>query len=424
MSKEKALQPALRFTDFTGDWENKKLGEVVEFFSGLTYSPSDVTGSYGTLVLRSSNVKNAQLSFEDNVYVKSKVVNCSNVKTGDIVVVVRNGSRSLIGKHAPILTPMPNTVIGAFMTGIRTEQSSFINALLDTSLFNKAVEKNLGATINQITTGAFKEMEFYFSAIEQEKKQIGTFFQNIDQQLKLHQSKLTKLQQLKKSMLGKMFPKAGEKVPEVRFAGFSGDWETKVFKDSFNYIANNCLSRAQLNDKSGLAMNVHYGDVLIKFDEVLDVFETNIPYISNEALVSNLMPNCLQDGDIVIADAAEDTSVGKCTEIYNLGEQLLFAGLHTIAIRPLTPFAPKYLGYFLNSNLYHDQLIPIMQGTKVLSVSKSSIKETLIYYPNDLAEQTKIGNYFHNLDRLIALQQQHINKLKNIKQACLEKMFV
>ncbi|WFQ79334.1 restriction endonuclease subunit S [Xenorhabdus sp. SF857] len=225
-------------------------------------------------------------------------------------------------------------------------------------------------------------------------------------------------------MLGKMFPKAEVKVPEIRFAGFSGDWEAKVFKDSFNYIANNSLSRAQLNDKSGLAMNIHYGDVLIKFDEVLDVFETNIPYISNEALVSNLMPSCLQNGDIVIADAAEDTSVGKCTEIYNLGEQLLFAGLHTIAIRPLTPFAPKYLGYFLNSNLYHDQLIPIMQGTKVLSISKSSIKETLIYYPNDLAEQTKIGNYFYNLDRLIALQQQHIDKLKNIKLACLEKMFI
>lgn len=424
MSNEKELQPALRFTDFTGTWENKKLGEVVEFFSGLTYSPSDVTDRNGTLVLRSSNVKNGQLLFDDNVYVKSSVVNCNNVKTGDIAVVVRNGSRALIGKHAPVLKPLPNTVIGAFMTGIRTEQSSYINALLDTQRFSKEVEKNLGATINQITTGTFKEMEFYFSALEQEKSQIGNFFQNIVQQLKLHQSKLDKLQQLKKAMLGKMFPKAGAKVPEVRFAGFNGDWEVTEFKDSFSYISNNSLSRAQLNDESGLAMNVHYGDILLKFDEVLDVTESKIPYISNRELVRGLMPNRLLDGDVVITDAAEDSTVGKCTEIYNLGGQILFSGLHTIAVRPLASFAPKYLGYFLNSSLYHDQLLPIMQGTKVLSISKSSIKETLVYYPYDIAEQAKIGEYFRSLDGLISLQRQHTHKLKNMKQAYLDKMFV
>ena len=94
--------------------------EFVEFFSGLTYTPNDVQEN-GTLVLRSSNVSNGEVVDADNVYVNPQVVNSENVKVGDIVVVVRNGSRSLIGKHAQIKAFMPNTVIGAFMTGIRSE---------------------------------------------------------------------------------------------------------------------------------------------------------------------------------------------------------------------------------------------------------------------------------------------------------------
>ena len=131
-------------------WEQRKLTEFVEFFSGLTYTPNDVQEN-GTLVLRSSNVSNGEVVDADNVYVNPQVVNSENVKVGDIVVVVRNGSRSLIGKHAQIKAFMPNTVIGAFMTGIRSECPEFTNALLNTSRFEEEIAMNMGATINQIT---------------------------------------------------------------------------------------------------------------------------------------------------------------------------------------------------------------------------------------------------------------------------------
>ena len=113
---------------YTSSWEQRKLTEFVEFFSGLTYTPNDVQEN-GTLVLRSSNVSNGEVVDADNIYVNPQVVNSENVKVGDIVVVVRNGSRSLIGKHAQIKAFMPNTVIGAFMTGIRSECPEFTNAL-------------------------------------------------------------------------------------------------------------------------------------------------------------------------------------------------------------------------------------------------------------------------------------------------------
>ena len=203
MTEHKKLQPEIRFAGFTDDWEQRKLGEVVEFFSGLTYSPTDVLNN-GTLVLRSSNIQDSQIVTDDNVYVRPECVYSQNVEIGDIVVVVRNGSKNLIGKHALVSKQMNNTVIGAFMTGIRSNNPSFFNALLDTSKFNDEIEKNLGATINQITTGAFKSMEFLIPSYE-EQTQIGNFFKQLDDTIALHQKELAKYQQIKTACLEKMF---------------------------------------------------------------------------------------------------------------------------------------------------------------------------------------------------------------------------
>lgn len=143
---------------------------------------------YGTLVLRSSNVKNGEIVDADNVYVDSSVVNSQNVVEGDIIVVVRNGSRSLIGKHAQIKSFMPNTVIGAFMTGLRSQCPSFMNALLNTPHFDEEVAMNMGATINQITGYMFSKMEFTVPSID-EQNRIGTYFEHLDDLITLHQRK-------------------------------------------------------------------------------------------------------------------------------------------------------------------------------------------------------------------------------------------
>ena len=174
-------------------WEQRKLGNTIDFYSGLTYSPSDVVKDNGVFVLRSSNVREGEIVEEDNVYVRAGAVNSDNVNIGDIIVVVRNGSRSLIGKHAKIKKNMPQTVIGAFMTGLRYENSSYLNAVLNTSIFEKEIEKDLGATINQITTGAFKKMVFPFPK-QHEQLQIGDFFEQIDNLITLHQRGLIKIQ--------------------------------------------------------------------------------------------------------------------------------------------------------------------------------------------------------------------------------------
>ncbi len=228
---------------------------------------------------------------------------------------------------------------------------------------------------------------------------------------------------MKKALLDKVFPRDGAVVPEIRFAGFTDPWEQRKFSEVFSFLRNNTLSRAELSESDGHTLNVHYGDVLIKFGEVLDVSRDILPRIADDYLADWLSCQSLADGDVIIADTAEDEAVGKCSELRGCGDARIVSGLHTMACRPLFEFAPGYLGYYLNSPAYHSQLLPLMQGIKVISVSKSSIEDTLVSFPS-FAEQRAIGKSLSELDNLITLHQRKLVVLRNLKSALLDKMFV
>lgn len=177
-------------------------------------------------------------------------------------------------------------------------------------------------------------------------------------------------------------------------------------------MQNNTLSRADLSNERGIAKNVHYGDVLIKFGDVLDVSREQLPMITDEKILDKYKASFLQNGDVIIADTAEDTTVGKCSEIAGLRDEVVLSGLHTIPYRPVEKFATGYLGYYLNSSAYHDQLIPLMQGIKVTSISKSAMQDTDVVYPKSTEEQAMIGSYFQSLDNIITLHQRQTDFYK------------
>ena len=243
-----------------------------------------------------------------------------------------------------------------------------------------------------------------------EQQLIGNYLDCIDSLITFHQRKCEQTKKLKKYMLQKMFPKEGQTVPEVRFEGFTDAWEKRKLGDILISLQNNTLSRAELSNETGVAKNVHYGDVLIKFGEVLDVSKEQLPRITDEKVLVKYKASFLQNGDVIVTDTAEDTTVGKCSEIAGLNDEVVLSGLHTIPYRPIEKFASGYLGYYLNSSAYHNQLIPLMQGIKVTSISKSALQDTDIIYPKSEEEQVKIANYFQNLDHLITLHQR---KYKN-----------
>ena len=189
-------------------------------------------------------------------------------------------------------------------------------------------------------------------------------------------------------------------------------------------LQNNTLSRADLSTDTGVAKNVHYGDVLIRFGEVLDVSKEQLPMISDESVLTKYKASFLQNGDVIVADTAEDSTVGKCSEIEGLNDEVVLSGLHTIPYRPVEKFAAGYLGYYLNSSAYHNQLIPLMQGIKVTSISKTAMQDTNIVYPKSHEEQGKIGAYFQSLDEMITLHQRKCEELQEIKKYMLQNMFV
>src|SRR5574344_1691469 len=191
----------------------------------------------------------------------------------------------------------------------------------------------------------------------------------------------------------------------TRFAGFTDAWEQRKFSEVFDLLQNNTLSRAELNDQNGKIQNVHYGDVLIKFDEYTDIQKSELPFITDDNLADKYSHSKLQNGDMVIADTAEDETVGKCTEIGNIGTISVVSGLHTIPCRPKQKYAEAYLGFYMNSSAYHNQLFPLMQGIKVTSISRTAIEETILQYPKDTKEQQRIGTFFRTLDSAITLHQ-------------------
>ena len=188
-------------------------------------------------------------------------------------------------------------------------------------------------------------------------------------------------------------------------------------------LQNNTLSRADLSSEEGIAKNIHYGDILVKFGEVIDVKTESLPMISDETVIAKYKSSFLQNGDVIVADTAEDETVGKCTEIAGLSDEIVISGLHTIPYRPLQKYAPGYLGYYMNSASFHNQLLPLMQGIKVTSISKTALQNTDILYPKSATEQAAIGTYFRNLDNFITLHQRKYDKLTNVKKSMLEKMF-
>lgn len=182
-----------------------RLSEMADFLQGLTYSPSDVANS-GYLVLRSSNIQNAALSFNDCVYVDMEIPTCLQVKQGDIIMCVRNGSKKLVGKSAMIPCEMPMTTWGAFMMVIRSKIcGSYIYQYLNSQAFYSQVFKDTGtATINQITKGILNECELPLPS-ENERDRITALLETFDKRIENSYSSLLRLKDLRKSLLQQLF---------------------------------------------------------------------------------------------------------------------------------------------------------------------------------------------------------------------------
>ncbi len=197
-----------------------------------------------------------------------------------------------------------------------------------------------------------------------------------------------------------------------------------IFGDMMTILQNNTFSRDNLSVGGNGVRNIHYGDVLIKYGAVLDLHSENVPVINAEQDISKFSAlSYLRNGDVVFADTAEDYTVGKSTEIIGAENIAALSGLHTIPCRPQDSFAPMYLGYYFNSDYFKNQLYPMIQGTKVSSISKSEIIKTKIIVPC-LQEQARIASIMSALDDRIDAAKHTTKDLIDLRSGLLQQLFI
>ena len=322
-------------------------------------------------------------------------LHCEEVLPGDILIsrLPEPAGRACI---MPLLGTKMITAVDCTIVRTAPDMSNkFLVQYLSSQAYFDDVNTCLaGGTRQRISRGNLANFNVPIPVKKSEQDAIGMFFGYLDNLITLHQRQPFLHSPPDISLIVQLTPP---------FYTFS--WEQRKFGEVFMSLQNNTLSRAELNDEFGAAQNIHYGDVLIKYDEILDVSKEPLSYIEKQSIADKFKTSYLQNGDVIIADTAEDETVGKCTEIEGLTDQKVISGLHTMPVRPNRKFASGFLGFYLNSAAYHDQLKPLMQGIKVTSISKGAMQDTVVKSPLDLKEQEQIGIYFGGLDHLITLHQ-------------------
>lgn len=411
--QEKTNKPALRFKGFDEDWEQRKFKDIAGTRRGLTYKPTDITDS-GIRVLRSSNINEDYFEIHaDDVLVNEDVVNIPYAKNGDILITSANGSSKLIGKHAIIHDIQEkSTVPGGFMLIASSDEPEFINASMSspwyTKFINVFVSGGNGAIGN--LSKADLDEQYILVPCKEERKKIGSHFSSLDNLITLHQRKYTKLVNIKKSMLEKMFPKNGEDVPEIRFAGFTDPWEQRKLDiladvrdgthDSPQYVVSGCPFIT--------SKNVH--------DGIIDL--ENIQYISQKDFEKINQRSKVDQNDILIG------MIGTIGNIALVRDKRPNFAIKNIAlVKDIGKVFYLYLYHYLESPSIVEQFEHGSDGGTQKFIALNKVRNLSISLPSEI-EQKTIGVFLEILDTLITLHQRKLEKLQHIKKACLEKMFV
>ena len=270
-----------------------------------------------------------------------------------------------------------------------------------------------GSTFAEVSGKQMANMELMMPKTLVEQKTIGQYFASIDNLITLHQRKYDKLTKVKKSMLEKMFPKNGANVPEIRFKGFSDAWEQRKLGEMGQTYTG--LSGKTKDD---------FGHGQARFVTYMNVFSNPIsnPEMT-EPIEIDPKQNEVEVGDVFFTTSSETPEEVGMSSILLEKRGKTYLNSFCFGFRPSEKIDSYYLAYMLRSESARAKITLLAQGISRYNISKNKVMEIAVSLPS-LDEQKMIGQYFSQLDNLITLHQRELEKLKNIKKACLEKMFV
>ena len=407
MKKETKKAPTIRFRGFTDDWEQRKLGAIFEEYSDKGHpnlSALTIIQGGGT-IRRDDSDRNLQ-------YDKKSLANYKKVETGDFIVHLRSFEGGLEkATTSGIISPAYHTFHGEgtdsrfYYCYFRSER--FINHDLKPHVYGIRDGRS-------IDIKGMKTINIPWTKVE-EQKAIGNYIDCLDNLITLHQRKLDQLKTLKKYFLQNMFPAKGEKVPRIRFKGFTGDWEQHKLSDLVEKICVGFVGTCEkyytdvadgipmyrTGDLSGFALN-----------------HTGIKYVTREFHKKNKKSQ-LKYGDILIARHGDS---GKAI-VYDRNEEANC--LNIVIIRPNSARCNgKFLAQRINTFSVSHKIKKMAAGSTQIVINTTDIEKLILQIPKSLNEQAKIISYFISIDSLITLHQRKLNQLQTMKKFMLQNLFI
>ncbi|MFV8986642.1 restriction endonuclease subunit S [Serratia fonticola] len=418
--------PEIRFKAFSGAWEPKTLGDIISYIKGFAFKSNDYE-TYGIRIVRVSDLTRNSLSESSNkIHIscsKANLYSGYTINAGDIVITTVGSKaemrESAVGR-AIIFTKSEGYLLNQNLVKVTPtlgNDSQFIYSQLLRERYTKFIEDIQRGNANQanITIGDLWEYSLSCPKDKKEQTQIGNYFQKLDELINQHQNKHDKLNNLKKAMLEKMFPKQGETTPEIRFKGFSGKWDEKVLGDMMTVTS---VKRILQSDwtLSGVRF--------LRARDIVSAYKNEAPsdylYIAREKYNEySQLSGKVEVGDLLVTGVG---TIGVPMSITN-DEPVYFKDGNIIWFKNENNIDGMFFFYSFIGDLIQTHIKHSAGTGTVGTYTINSGKNTPIKLPTR-EEQAVIGNYFQRLDTLINQHQQQITKLKNIKQACLSKMFV
>ena len=411
-------KPSYRFAGYTEPWEQKKLGDVGETYTGLSGKTKEDFGHGEGKFITYVNVFNNPLTDLyglDSVEIDDKQ---RRVQYGDVLFTTSSETPEDVGLSSVWLGKEDNVYLNSFCFGYRSKKDIFDLYYLAFVLRSFSVRREfmlLAQGISRFNISKTKVMDMSINVPSlPEQTAIGSFFQDIDQFISLQQRKLEVLKEQKKTYLKLLFPAKGQTKPALRFAGFEDDWkEVKLGEVGETYTGLSGKTKEDFGHGEG------------KFITYVNVFNNPLTDLYGlDSVEIDDKQRKVQHGDVLFTTSSETPEDVGLSSVWMGTEDNVYLNSFCFGYRPQKGiFDLYYLAFVLRSFSVRKEFMLLAQGISRFNISKTKVMDMSIYVPS-LPEQEAIGSFFQDLDKAIAKQEEKVNQLKESKQTLLRKMFI
>jgi len=396
-------KPEIRFKGYTDEWEQRKLGEVFK-----EYSEKNHTELSALTIIQGGGTVKREESDRNLMYDKSNLSNYKMVRKNDFIVHLRSFEGGL---EKSLLDGIISPAYHTFHSDVADSRFYYPYFRSHEFIKHKLVPHVYGIRDGRsIDIAGMKTIEIPYTSIEEQRK-IGDYLESLDHLITLHQRKCDEVKSLKKYMLQKMFPQNEQKVPEIRFEGFTEAWEQRKLIEVCDYVDYRGKTPTKTEDGIFLVTAKNVKDGFIDY-------ETSKEYISENAYEEVMRRGKPEIGDVLITTEAPCGNVAQVNKADIALAQRIIKYRGHIGVVDNT-----YLKHYLLSPEFQKILNAKSSGGTVQGIKGSILHQQKIIYPS-YEEQKKIGQHMDSLDHLITLHQQKCEELKKIKKFMLQKMFV